>query len=91
MAKVYVDPDRLDEFASILVRFARDVSSIARSLEANLRQLGTIWKDQEYERFVNSFWQAEKLIQEFLKEIEEIHPKLREDASYIREYFGRAR
>jgi uncharacterized protein YukE len=91
MAKVHVDPDRLDEFASTLVRFARDISSMDRSLEANLRQLGTIWKDQEYERFVNNFRQVEKLLQEFLKEIEEVHPKLREDARYIREYFGRAR
>jgi len=89
MAEIYVDPDRLDEFASTLVRFARYVSSIDRSLEANLRQLGTIWKDQEYERFVNSFRQVEKLIEGFLKEFEEMHPKLREDVSYIREYFRR--
>jgi uncharacterized protein YukE len=91
MAQVYADPDRLEEFARSLAAFSREVATIRESLRAGLKQLSTTWRDQEYERFVNGFVELDGSLGQLSKEIEEVHPKLREDAAYIREYLTRSR
>jgi len=87
MANVYVDPDKLEEFASKLVSFSREVESIQQRLWASLQRLSVTWKDQEYEKFVSNFLQFEKVLGELRREIEQVYPRLKEDAQYIREYF----
>jgi uncharacterized protein YukE len=88
MANVHVDPYRLEEFASRLVTFAREVAAVRQFLSASLKHLSATWRDQEYERFVSNFLQTERLLDQLIREIEQVHPKLREDARYIRDYFS---
>jgi len=91
MAQVYADPDRLEEFATSLATFSREVAWIRASLRAGLKQLSTTWRDQQYERFVNGFVELDGSLDQLFEEIEKVHPKLREDAACIREYLADSR
>jgi len=87
MTKVYVDPDELDRFAADLVALVHDLDDIKRRLETGLQRLSSTWRDQEYDRFVGGFLHVVKLIDRFSEEVRKIHPQLKQDAEYIRDYF----
>jgi uncharacterized protein YukE len=89
MADVYVDPDRLEEFASKLVSSAHDMRGILQLLQASLQRLAETWRDNEYWLFVNNFQKIERHVEEFINEVERVVPELRKDAQYIREYLSR--
>ena len=86
MAQVFVDPEKLEEFAIRLVVFNVEVAGSLRALQGALQALGETWRDQEYEKFREAFIRTERLLRELMREIEDVHPKLKEDAYYIREY-----
>lgn len=86
MAQVFVDPERLEEFAARLVAFSRDVEEIRRVLQGSLQNLSATWRDQEFEQFQQAFVRVEKILLELMQEIQAVHPKLKADAQYIREY-----
>jgi uncharacterized protein YukE len=86
MTQVFVDPDELEAFASRLIAFSKDVEEIRQYLWGGLRNLGTTWRDQEFEKFQQAFLQIERFLQELVKEIQNVHPKILADARYIREY-----
>ena len=86
MAQVFVDPEKLEMFASRLVAFNVVIGGTLQHLRGALQSLGEFWRDQEYEKFRDAFNRTEKVLTELMREIEGIHPKLREDAYHIREY-----
>ncbi len=86
MAQVFVDPEKLEEFVSRLVAFNVEVAGALRALRGALQATGETWRDQEYEKFREAFTRTERFLTELMREIENVHPKLREDAYYIREY-----
>jgi uncharacterized protein YukE len=87
MARVYVDPDRLEEFARRLAEFSREVNLIYSNLDGRLKSLNATWRDQEYEKFKDAFADLQKLLRDFTRMVDQTHPELRKDAAYIREYF----
>lgn len=89
MPQVYVDPDRLEEFANKLVAFSQELNVIYQVLDGKLKALGSTWRDQEYEKFVNNFNESRKTLRDLLSEIEAVHPKIRQDVATIREYLQR--
>jgi hypothetical protein len=64
MARVYVDPDRLEEFARRLAEFSREVNLIYSNLDGRLKSLNATWRDQEYEKFKDAFADLQKLLLE---------------------------
>ncbi|MEM4203566.1 MAG: WXG100 family type VII secretion target [Candidatus Methanomethylicaceae archaeon] len=88
MERVFVDPEKLEEFATRLVTFAQDAEAIQNSIRGALQTLRETWRDQEFEKFRDAFMRCEQLFQKLIQEIRDVHPKLQADAKYIREYFG---
>jgi uncharacterized protein YukE len=89
MTKVHVDPDKLEEFASKLNSKTREMQIILEGLYVSYRRLAGIWKDQEFLKFESEFQKILKHLKEFINEVEQVVPKLREDVQYIREYLSR--
>jgi uncharacterized protein YukE len=89
MTKVHVDPDKLEEFASKLNSKTRELQVILEGLYLSYRRLAEIWKDQEFLKFESEFQKILKHLREFINEVEQVVPKLREDVQYIREYLSR--
>jgi uncharacterized protein YukE len=89
MTNVYVDPDKLEEFASKLSSKTREMQVILEGLYVSYQRLAEIWKDQEFLKFESEFQKILKHLREFINEVEQVVPKLREDVQYIREYLSR--
>lgn len=86
MPQVYVDPEELENFANKLVLLIHELDDVMRQLQVGLQRLSSTWRDQEYDKFVEKFLKVSKLIEKFSDEIQNIHPQLRQDAEFIREY-----
>jgi uncharacterized protein YukE len=86
MARVFVDPDELEAFASRLMAFSKNIEEIHQYLRRILQNLNVTWRDQEFEKFQQAFLHIEKLLQELVREIQDVHPKIVADVRYIREY-----
>jgi len=72
MPRVEATPEELRRFAHNLKKFDIDLSNMTFQLQAQFRQLGDTWRDQEHARFAQEFEQTMRVIHRFLN-ISEAH------------------
>jgi uncharacterized protein YukE len=85
-SQIHNDPVRLREFATGLNRFASISDEHLDRLRSAISHLGQSWQDQEFDRFVEAFVQAQFGLKNFIDEIHKVTPVLEEDASKLEDY-----
>jgi uncharacterized protein YukE len=80
VSQVHVDPERVRAFAHLLKGFGELTGTSIAGLRSRLQRLGSTWRDQEYERFVQEFRKAEAQVAALRAEIDKLAPALEEDA-----------
>lgn len=86
MARVDATPEELRRFAQQLKQFNGDLSQQTVRVQAQFRQLGETWRDQEHARFAKEFEQTMRVIRGFLKISGEHIPFLLRKAQRLEEY-----
>lgn len=80
MSNIFVDEERLRDFAHALKGFRADVSELTQRLNYNLNQLSDSWKDQEFDNFRQAFETAQQRLKHFSAEVEQTVPQLERHA-----------
>ena len=86
MAKAHADPAELRRFAQDLTRFNNELGSLMSSLNSRLNALESVWQDQEYRKFQESFAAVYKGLVVFMQESEVQAKGLSKKASLLEEY-----
>jgi WXG100 family type VII secretion target len=86
MPQAVVDPDELRRFAARLKKFNSDLQSQATTLANQLAALGSTWRDQEHQKFVEQFEQQMKMIARFTEATDQYAPYLIRKAEHIEDY-----
>jgi WXG100 family type VII secretion target len=86
MPQAVVDPDELRRFAARLKKFNNDLQNQASVLGGQLAALGSTWRDQEHQKFVEQFEQHMKMIARFTEASEQYVPYLMRKAEHIEDY-----
>ncbi len=86
MPQAIVDPDELERFASSLARFNEQLRQNTSNLSGHFNNLGSTWRDSEYQKFAKEFQQTKKALNQFMKSADAQIPKLRKKAKLIRSY-----
>jgi uncharacterized protein YukE len=86
MARVEATPEEIRRFAHNLHKFDIDLSSMSFQLQAQFRELGDTWRDQEFSGYAQEFEQAMRAIDRFLNESERQVPFLLRKAQRLEDY-----
>lgn len=86
MAQAIVDPEELRRFASNVKRFNQELHDQISSLHSQLIGLGSTWRDQEHEKFVEEFEQTMVVLKRFIETTNEHVPFLLRKAQRIDDY-----
>lgn len=73
--RIITDPKAMIQFANQLQSFNKDLADKSKKLNAQFKELGQEWKDQDYQKFTNEFATLMKHINTYLKDAE-AHPRL---------------
>lgn len=87
MSTVISNADELDEFASQLGSFSRDLNGQTSRLRAQFRRLGETWRDPQYARFAQEFEQTMTNLERFMRIADEVAPRLHGTAGRIRDVY----
>ena len=85
MPQVYVQPEKLRDFAKQLKTFSDVADQSVKSLKGEIARLSGTWRDQEFDRFVQQFGALQSLLKKFVEETKKTAPLLEKDASIIEE------
>ena len=86
MPQAIVDPEELRRFALTLRRFTTDVRDRLTSVNGQLIGLSKSWRDQEHQKFAETFEQHMKALSSFLEVAEQHIPYLLRKAELVEEY-----
>ncbi|GIW93588.1 MAG: hypothetical protein KatS3mg110_1629 [Pirellulaceae bacterium] len=86
MPQAIVDPEELRQFARVLKRFNQELREQTAVLAHRLAALGSTWRDQEHQKFVESFEHQMAALAQFQAAIDEYVPFLLRKAAHIDEY-----
>ena len=86
MAEVYVDPEKLRNFARQLKQFGDFVDLSVDALNLALDRLGGSWRDQEYREFLQLVKGTQQRLRNFVQEVDKVVPQLNGDADVLEEY-----
>ena len=86
MGKAHADPAELRRFAQDLNRFNNELGSLMSSLSSRLNALESVWQDQEYRKFQESFTATYKGLTVFMQESEVQAKSLAKKAALLEEY-----
>ncbi len=88
MAKAIIDPDAVRKFASELKRFSDTMHEHMNVLMSQHRELGQTWRDQEHQKFSESFEQTMRSLSRFKGEVTDHVPFLLRKAAKAEEYLN---
>ena len=86
MPQAIVDPADLRRFALNLKKFNNELQVQISSLHGQLLGLGTTWRDQENQKFVEEFEQTVQAIKRFVESANRHVPFLLRKAERVEEY-----
>ena len=86
MPQAIVDPAELRRFAQNLKKFNNELQVQMSSLHGQLLALGTTWRDQENQKFVDEFEQTMQTIKRFVESASRHVPFLMRKAERVEEY-----
>lgn len=87
MSTVINNADDVDEFASALGGFSRELYSQTSRLRAQFRRLGETWRDPQYARFAQEFEQTMTNLERFMRVADQTAPQLHRTAQRIRDVY----
>ncbi|MGC8539545.1 MAG: WXG100 family type VII secretion target [Phycisphaerae bacterium] len=88
MAKASVDPAELRRFAQGLMQFNNDLEGLMSGLNSRLRSLESSWRDQEQQKFAETFDQAAQYLGKFMESSTEHAKVLMKKAQHIEKYLN---
>ncbi len=88
MAKASVDPAELRRFAQGLVQFNNDLQGLMAGLNSRMRSLESSWRDQEQQKFAETFDQAAQSLGRFIEASSEHAKVLMKKAQHIEKYLN---
>jgi len=86
MSQAIVDPAEVRRFAHNLTRFNNELQSQMVLLRGQLIGLGQTWRDQEQEKFVQSFEETMLVLSRFIDASNQQIPLLLRKAERVEEY-----
>lgn len=86
MPQAIVDPDELRRFAQQLRQFSQQVEQQMSRLHSRARELGNTWRDQEYQKYLETFEETLRALRLFVQATEEQVPFLLRKAQRAEEY-----
>lgn len=86
MSQAIVDPGELRRFVQHLKQFSGEMLSQMQSIQRQLVSLGTTWRDQEHQRFLEEFEQQMRTLSRFVDCTNQYVPFLLRKAERIEEY-----
>jgi uncharacterized protein YukE len=86
MSDVFVDPEKLREFARLLKGFSREAEASVDKLIDQLGRLANDWRDDEFAKFAAHVRRAQVSLSSFAKDTARTVPQLEKDADTISEY-----
>jgi uncharacterized protein YukE len=88
MSKAVVDPEELRRFAADLKHFNTTVQEQVGVIQRRFSRLGETWRDQEQEKFAESFERMIVTMNRFIEASDQHIPVLMRKAQKIQEYLG---
>jgi uncharacterized protein YukE len=86
MAQAIVDPAELRRFVQHLKQFNDEMLEQMQNAQRQLSTLGSTWRDQEHERFLEEFEQQLRTLSRFVDITNQYVPFLLRKAERIEEY-----
>lgn len=86
MSRAIVDPAELRRFAQNLKHFNEEVSHQLAVLQGQFAGLGDTWRDQEHDKFANTFTETLQVLHRFVEASRQHIPFLLRKAERIDEY-----
>jgi WXG100 family type VII secretion target len=86
MPQAIVDPGELRRFAHQLKQFNMELQNQLSSLQGQLLNLGSTWRDQEHNKFVEEFEHTVQVLNHFVEAADEHIPFLMRKADRAEEY-----
>lgn len=86
MAQAIVDPEELRRFASNLRTFHSALGDQISRIQGQFGQLGASWRDQEHQKFAQTFEQTMRALRRFGQEAEQYVSHLHRKAEAVEEY-----
>ena len=88
MPQAIASPEELERFARDLKQFNSQLKDNMGRLNAQFRQLGDTWRDQEHQKYGQEFEQTMRVLSQFMRSSDEQIPFLLRKASRLREYLS---
>lgn len=82
---IHADPQRIRDFRSQLASFLSCLQTFDNRLSAGVSHLGQSWRDQEFQRFRETFTTTQGVLKKFASEGQALLPKLEKDAQALDE------
>ena len=86
MAQAIVDPAEIRRFAHHLKQFSEELRDRMAVLHGQLVGLGSSWRDQEHERFLQEFEQTAHVLEAFMASTDQHVPFLLRKAAKVEDY-----
>jgi uncharacterized protein YukE len=86
MSQAIVDPAELRRFVQHLKHFSGEMMTQMQGAQRQLNHLGSTWRDQEQQRFVEEFEQQMRTLSRFVEATNQYVPFLLRKAERIEEY-----
>ncbi len=86
MSQAIVDPAEMRRFVQHLKHFSGEMLTQMQSVQRQLGALGSTWRDQEHQRFVEEFEQQMRMLSRFVESTNQYVPFLLRKAERIEEY-----
>jgi uncharacterized protein YukE len=80
VSEAFVHPETLRAFANQLRGYAELTGNCMGTLNTQIQRLGSTWRDQEYDRFVQEFQKTKSQLGALQAEIQKLVPELESDA-----------
>jgi len=80
VSEAFVHPEKIRAFANQLRGYAEVTGNSMGTLNMQLQRLGSSWRDQEYDRFVQEFQKTKAQLGALQAEIQKLVPELESDA-----------
>jgi hypothetical protein len=88
MPEVRADPEKLKQFARVLIKSADQLQDVSRALSRALESSG--WQDAERQKFERDFKQTVKTLGSFTQMLKsEYAPSVQKKAAALEQYRGR--
>jgi uncharacterized protein YukE len=86
LSEIYVDPEKLRDFARLVRKFSSDADNSLRIISGELGRLQGSWRDQDFEKFAGHVRRTQDRLKVFATETAKVVPALERDAEAIEAY-----